>query len=546
MAIGCEAVTGRMMELLYGELSDDERAAIDAHLDGCTGCRSELAELQQTRALARQALAADDQPPPTSLHEAILRAAAEATGPPRPVASQESAAPLAAAAAEIPPPRAETSEELPASRALEEPPASPPAAIEDPAGRPVVGPTFWVRFRSRWTLPTLATVGAVAVFLLASRIFLEPDRIYLRGRQGLRATPPEAPAAQPSAGALRSESPESPAGLQPSAAKAMPAPTARAAGAPSEKPPGADLAVQAAGRPGESRPAVPVNDNAASLSVSARATAATAESPGAPAQAPASAQMPGSAPVPSPAPTPAPASAQTPATAPANAPALANAPAPTPPTGPPIALSTAPAAAAAPPAAAPAAAAPSAPPPSDSDNRGFAQPPPPRTATPRKAEDDLLEGDGVAEDLLEGGEGEHRGEHHGAGSPGLGAGTSASSRKPASAPKGAGARAAGPAGSSGAAGGPPMAAKQKRMLSDSPLEAEERPAGGDKKARKETNPAVVRADRLFTDERWTLAAAAYRELIRRDPRNADAGRWRQRLAAAEAERTILPAAAPPR
>ncbi|HVZ89003.1 MAG TPA: hypothetical protein VHG72_18685, partial [Polyangia bacterium] len=45
---------------------------------------------------------------------------------------------------------------------------------------------------------------------------------------------------------------------------------------------------------------------------------------------------------------------------------------------------------------------------------------------------------------------------------------------------------------------------------------------------------VARADRLFGQGRWADAARAYRELLRRDPHNADAARWRQRLAAAEA------------
>jgi hypothetical protein len=44
---------------------------------------------------------------------------------------------------------------------------------------------------------------------------------------------------------------------------------------------------------------------------------------------------------------------------------------------------------------------------------------------------------------------------------------------------------------------------------------------------------LQRADRLFAEGRWTEAAAAYRELLRRDPRSDDAERWRRRLVAAE-------------
>jgi hypothetical protein len=44
---------------------------------------------------------------------------------------------------------------------------------------------------------------------------------------------------------------------------------------------------------------------------------------------------------------------------------------------------------------------------------------------------------------------------------------------------------------------------------------------------------LQRADRLFADGRWSEAAAIYRDLLRRDPHNDDAERWRRRLAAAE-------------
>ena len=36
-----------------------------------------------------------------------------------------------------------------------------------------------------------------------------------------------------------------------------------------------------------------------------------------------------------------------------------------------------------------------------------------------------------------------------------------------------------------------------------------------------------RADRLFAEGRWAEAAAVYRELLRRNPRNDDADRWRR-------------------
>ena len=56
---------------------------------------------------------------------------------------------------------------------------------------------------------------------------------------------------------------------------------------------------------------------------------------------------------------------------------------------------------------------------------------------------------------------------------------------------------------------------------------------------------VARADRLFAQGQWAAAARAYRDLLRRDPNNGDAARWRQRLAASEeAASAQAPAAAP--
>jgi hypothetical protein len=153
MAIGCQDVSARMMDLLYGELSGDDRAAVEAHLAGCDSCRAELAAFHGTRAAARRALDADT--PPPRVHDAILRAAAAA-------AAAKQAQPI--------------------------------------APRPVLGrPSFWERLRGRWTLPTFATIGAVAVVVLASKVFLEPEKTVELGRQTVaspagEATPSPVPA----------------------------------------------------------------------------------------------------------------------------------------------------------------------------------------------------------------------------------------------------------------------------------------------------------------------------------------------------------------
>src|SRR6185312_1000524 len=185
MAADCELTRARILELLYGELAAPARAEVTAHVKGCPTCKAELAALESTRALARQALAADA--PAPRVRAAILQAAAAA---------------------------------VPARK-----PASSPAR-----------PSLWERLRGKWTFPTFATVGAVAVFLLASRIFMEPEKTYLRGRQGVApavapevaAPAEETPPAAPAPADLKREVEEPAADRAP--ARHKPQPARRAAG----------------------------------------------------------------------------------------------------------------------------------------------------------------------------------------------------------------------------------------------------------------------------------------------------------------------------
>ena len=138
MASNCEDVSAQMMELLYGELPADARANVDAHVAGCARCRAELDGFEKTRAVARQALV---EAPPTRVRAAILNAAA-------------------------------------AHLAAQAQPAAAAAPAPAPARKPVVEEkvSFWDRLRTRWAFPTFATVGAVAVFLIANRMFLDPEK----------------------------------------------------------------------------------------------------------------------------------------------------------------------------------------------------------------------------------------------------------------------------------------------------------------------------------------------------------------------------------
>ena len=152
MPMSCEQIDEQMIDFLYGELSSDARAAFEAHLPGCDRCRREVAAFGQTRALARAGL---DEAPPAHLRARIVAAARAAL----PAAAAAGAAGAAAAAAA---------------------PLNPNQPAKLVPARPPKGTSFWDRMRAWWALPTLATVGALAVFLLASRDILDVPGIHRR------------------------------------------------------------------------------------------------------------------------------------------------------------------------------------------------------------------------------------------------------------------------------------------------------------------------------------------------------------------------------
>ncbi len=159
MTYSHDETNARLLDLVYGEAAPSERVALEAHVAGCARCQAEVAALGGTRAVVRAALV--DQAAPKGVHARLMQAATEAVTP----------VPRAAAA----------------------------AAVVAPAPRPRVAaptetPSFWGKLRRGWTLPTFATVGAFAVLLLASKVFLSPRSTYERGQQGLIPAEP-APAA---------------------------------------------------------------------------------------------------------------------------------------------------------------------------------------------------------------------------------------------------------------------------------------------------------------------------------------------------------------
>jgi hypothetical protein len=147
-----EDANARLLDLVYGEAAPDVRAALETHIATCARCTADLAALGDTRALLRAGLDDADPPVPARAHAAILAAAAAAVAP---------------------------------------------AAAQPARAAVAPGPSLWERLRGKWTLPTFATVGAVAVVVIASKVFLEPERTAERGREVVGAAPPIAATAPP-------------------------------------------------------------------------------------------------------------------------------------------------------------------------------------------------------------------------------------------------------------------------------------------------------------------------------------------------------------
>lgn len=425
MTIDCRDVSARMMELLYGELSGDDRAAIEAHLAGCASCAAELATFQSTRAASRRALDSDE--PPGRARQAILRAAAAAvaTKQPKPIEARSV------------PPR----------------------------------PSFWGRWRVRWTLPTFATIGAVAVVVLASKVFLEPDKTVELGRQALRPVPAEAPAAPP-----RAAEPQATAKAEVQEPATPAAPREREhkdEKRPRLQPPATDEApARSTKTTVQRRQAVPADglDGLVGETMKGSGSAGLARH-----KASASEGLFGD-----------------------------------------DDIST----------ARPGAAAPKA------GKREFAPPPPPRDEPARPAApatNQMRERDTEGEEGLEETAAPPRG-GDGRSSAGAGAAPPAAHAKAKKEaipmPSGLDDLVRGPAASAAAPAPAPAAGAAKERKADARAE--------DKAVSKPVAESpVVRADRLFAQGQWAAAARAYRDLLRGDPHNADAARWRQRLAASE-------------
>ena len=472
MATNCEDISAQMMELLYGELPADARASVDAHVASCARCRSELEGFEKTRALARRGL---DEAPPARARAAIMQAAA-------------------------------------AHLAAQAQPAARRAAVPDKV-------SFWDRLRTRWAFPTLATVGAVAVFVVANRVFLNPERTMDRptivvSREEAPAAPPAPAAAPASSGLDREASAATPRFQEEAQAEARQKPAHRPASASraDDMKPAAgdhlDRLYKDAAATGEAHAAKKKGGGAAGV---------FAEPP--PPKAEASADkvrrdqpMDGRFAPPPP--------REEGTTVKRKEPVAATSE-------------------------------------KEADEARAPSTTARRARAPSQSFDDVLGGaekpaSSAGPGALAGGGGAPRGK-----ADGFGSGAAQAAPPPAapsaparnetakraiSAPAPAAIAEAAPAMAPPPPSPAPAAKPRAKKSADYAPEEGYGAEGDAKKEEKQSNATVrsnandtllQRADRLFADGRWTEAAAIYRELLRRDPRSDDAERWRRRLAAAE-------------
>ena len=232
MTFSHDDIDQRIVDLLYGELAGEERAAFDAHVAGCERCRREVESLTGARAAARTVVRAGlDDEPPSALRERILVAARQA-------------------AAERAPVEAHAAKSSQASRGA---------------------PKWLAWFRGPWSLPTLATVAAMAGFLLVRGTIFREARRPLGEAPEARLTPATEPAPAP-------------------ANKAEPAPTSPAASVGAESPkadgrPEPEAKAQPAAGKRKAAPVVASGELQRQIGSSAAGSRRHAAAPKAPAQA---------------------------------------------------------------------------------------------------------------------------------------------------------------------------------------------------------------------------------------------------------------------
>jgi putative zinc finger protein len=174
MTFGHDDIRERLVEYLYEELDGSARAAFDGHLAACATCRADTEAAGRARGVARSVVRAPlGDTVPLGLRARVLEAAAAAAKE-RSSRASAAAAPVvtmpASAARAVPPISRERG--IPLGGRETSSVGSAPERSNAPKWQGWIG-----RLRGRWTFPTFATVGALAVFLLVrGTIFREARR----------------------------------------------------------------------------------------------------------------------------------------------------------------------------------------------------------------------------------------------------------------------------------------------------------------------------------------------------------------------------------
>lgn len=216
----CRDADEQLVSFLYGELPEDVRAAVRAHASTCARCHANLEGFEDVRTAVRSVL---DEPPPARVRTAIRTAAAQSS------AAAATAGAVAEAAAGVS--EADRARAAPATSASRDGPSAGTSSSSwwD-------GVRAWVR--GHWTLPTFATIGAIAFVLLGRRVLLDPERAYDR-----RPT-------RTAAGDVGEASPEAPTTTD----VAVPAPTAPGHESPEKDGEGAAAAAVGRAPPADAPP----------------------------------------------------------------------------------------------------------------------------------------------------------------------------------------------------------------------------------------------------------------------------------------------------
>jgi hypothetical protein len=151
----CSDIKDRLVDYLYAELAAGDRQAFEAHLAGCPACRAEVDALGSTLARTRAVVRSSLEEPPPRVHAAVL-------------ATAQAAHATAGAALGRTAPVLESAGWL---------------------GR-LLG---WVR--RPWILPAFAAASVMAVFVLARKVVVDPERKLVATPELVQEPAPAAPPA---------------------------------------------------------------------------------------------------------------------------------------------------------------------------------------------------------------------------------------------------------------------------------------------------------------------------------------------------------------